>query len=223
MERTFIQRLIVIGFIFIFPVAFLSSADEMIPPDILNAAQEGINIFLKDRRVTDLEPFGFSSRKDVDDAVLGDWFQVFTVHPDNLLRDDASRDLHSMAVPTNLWKFLIMTGGKATILLTVNLVNDKWTPSSIGAAGLAKELSEILKKWPGSAGYKYRFITIFQAKSHLVEVSLGEKIIGIIPLISARMAMGLDKRDFDPMDLYNSEDVITRIRPVVRKNIEMGN
>jgi hypothetical protein len=221
MKRKFLQRLIVIGFILIFQMPFLSSADETISLDILNAAQEGIKIFLQDTQSS--EQFGFSARDEVDSATLGKGFEVFTVPPDSLLKGEASKDLSSLAISTNLWQFVIVAGGKAKVLLTVGFMDRGWAPVSMGSAGLAKELGKVLETWPESAGYQYKLIRIYQAKSDFLEISLGGKAIGVIPLISARVSMGIGKQGFDPQDLYNSEGVTMRMRAVVRKNLEMGN
>jgi hypothetical protein len=221
MKRTFFKSLIVVGFILTFQMPFFSSADETTPSkDILDAAQLGIEIFFKDPRVKDLPEFGFSSREEADNATLGKGFRVFRVPPDSLLKEGASEDFYSLAVPTNLWEFIVVSGGKAKVLLTVDLMNGKWTPVGIGAAGLAKEMNRALEAWPVSDGYQYKLIRVYQAGSNFFGLSLGEKDIGIIPFTSARMAMDLRERGFDPLDLYNSKDVLSRIRPVVRKNIQ---
>jgi hypothetical protein len=220
MEKTFFLRWMIIGFILIFQMPFLSSADESIPSEILDSAKQGIRIFIKDPRVTDLQRFGFSSQKEIDGTTLGMGFQVFKVPPESILKEGISQDFYSMVVPTNLWEFIILSGGEAKVLITVDLMNGKWTPVSMRAAGLSKEMNKAIETWPASTGYRYKFIRVYQAKSDFLGLSLGEKIIGIIPFTSARMAMGLKEREFDPLDLYNSEDVINKIRPEVRKNIE---
>ena len=220
MKRTIFQTLIVIGVMFIFQMPLFSSADETIPSSVLNAAQEGVKIFFKDTKVTDLYRFGFSSREEADAATLGKGFQVFTVPPDSLLKEGISKDFNSLAVSTTLWEFIVVSGGKAKVLLSVDLMSGKWTPVGIGAAGLAKEISKALETWPVSAGYQHKLIRVYQATSDFLRVSSGEKVSGILPFTSARMAMDLRERGFDPLDLYNSKDVLSRIRPVVRKNIQ---
>jgi hypothetical protein len=223
MKRTIFQTLVIVGFILIFQTPLLSSADETIPPSVLDAAQEGIKIFFKDTKVTDLYRFGFSSREEADAATLGKGFQVFTVLPGPLLKEGTSKDLNSLAVSTTLWEFIVVSGGKAKVLLYVDLMSGKWTPVGIGAAGLAKEINKALETWPVSAGYQHKLIRVYQATSDFLRVSSGEKISGILPFTSARIAMDLKERGFDPLDLYQSGDVAARIQSTVRKNLQMGN
>ncbi len=220
MKKIIVHVLVVISFIFILQVPFLFPSDELPSPEIVNAAREGIKTFIKDTRIENLHRFGFLNQKEVDEATLGEGFQIFTISPDTLLKDETSQDLHLMAVPTTLWQFLIVTDGKAVSLLTVDYINNKWTAVSIGASRLAKQLSKFIETWPLSKGYHYRLIRVYQATADLIELSQEEKVIGIVPLRSGRIAMGLERKDFDPRDLYYSSNVLTKIRPVVRNNIQ---
>lgn len=103
MSRKYFKSLIVIGFILVFQIPFFSSADEAIPPDILNAAREGIDIFLKDAQIRTLYELGFSGKEEADNAAVGNGFEVFTVTPDSLLNAGASRICRP-------WPFLLISG-----------------------------------------------------------------------------------------------------------------
>lgn len=189
--------------------------------EVVIAAREGLTTFLHEINTQNLDRFGFYSQGDITGAELGMAFQVFTIPPDKILNYDPSiSDLSSMIVPTNLWQFLIISYGNPKSLLTVDFFNDQWTPVSIGASGLAMQLSKIIEAWPASAGYQYRLIKVYQAKSDLLEISLGDQVIGIVPLLSARMALGFEKRDFDPLDLGNSRNILINLMPAVEKNIQ---
>lgn len=221
MTRPFISRSVLLVFVFILFIPCFTSAGESPPNDIRKAAKEGIAIFLKDSRSSQLHRLGFESQADVDNAELGEGFQIFTIHPDKLLNESASQELYDLVTPTTQWQFLILVRGKANALLTVDLVNGKWTPVSIGSAGLAKQLSDLLSAWPATSGYQHRLIRVYQAQSDFIELSQEGKIIGILPLTSLLAAIQGDARkEFNAHDLRNPKEVLSDLRPVVRKNIQ---
>jgi len=191
-----------------------------IPADIKKAADEGINIFLKDPRMTGLQNLGFRSSSEKESAYAGEGFQIFTIPPDRLLNSSFSQDLSNLVVPTNQWQFLVNSNEGAKALLTVDIIDEKWTPVSIGAAGLAKELNMLLKKWPPSQGYQYRLIRVYQAKSDFIELSQAGQVKGIVPLSSLNAVLGGKKKAFDPTDILGSQQVLDTLRPVVQRNIQ---
>ena len=220
MKLVILERLFIIFFILMIQPPPSFSSDEMPSQEIIGAAQEGIRTFLKVPRRQNLHKLGFLSQKAIDEAVLGEGFRIFTLPPDRLLSTDPPQDIDSLVLPTNMWQFLIVTEGKATALLTVDLVKNRWTAVSIGGSGLAAQLEILLETWPASAGYRYRLIKVYQAKSDLIEILQGGKIIGLVPFTSARIATGLEKRDFNPLDLHDPAEMIEKLRPIVRMNIQ---
>lgn len=134
---------------------------------------------------------------------------------------DTPHDLSSLLVSTDTWQFLITTRGKAVAIITVDFMDGKWMPVSIGSSELASQLSKLLEVWPTSSGHRYRFIRVYQANSEFMELSTRDGITGIIPLGSARHALGLTKKEFDPFDIHTSADMVKQITTVVRKNVEL--
>jgi hypothetical protein len=199
---------------------FSFSSDAIPYREIVSAAQQGIETFVRGPRVQNLHKFGFFNQRQIDEAALGEGFQVFTIPPDWLLSQESPKDMNALALPTNLWQFLIVTGGKSTSLLTVDLFNDRWTAVSIGASGLATELEILLNAWPLSAGYHYRLLRVYQAKSDFIEILQGGRTIGVVPFTSCRMAMNLENREFDPLDLHDPTEILTKLQPIVRMNIQ---
>jgi hypothetical protein len=220
------QLIILISFLILVTCFItIASAQNLSEPslDIVNAAQEGIKILVHDKEMHFLDRFGFLNQKEVDEATLGDGFQVYTVSPNTILNEETSHDLNSMVVPTNMWQFLIMTQNKAASLLTVDRVNDKWTAVSIGASGLATQLSQVIEARPVSKGYQHRLIRVYQATSDFIEISREGQVIGFVPFVSLRIALGGEQRDFNPLILIQSSDLLAKLRPLVRKNIEDHN
>ncbi len=220
MKRAYFQ-----GFVFVFLALFFHfssfsfTANEP-SQEVIEAAKEGMEVFIWNSNIKDLSPFGFSSQEEIDKARLGKGFQVYTIPPDRILGEGQSQDLTVMATPSSIWQFLILTEGKAVALLTVDRINSKWTPVSIGASGLASQLSMVMEAWPSHEGYHLKLIRIYQATSDFVGILLDTSVIGNIPLTSGRIAMDLERVDFNPLDLHESSDIIKSIRPIVRENIQ---
>jgi hypothetical protein len=197
----------------------ISAAVEA-PAVVRKAAEAGVDLFLKNPGMTGKQKMGFRSQSELDNAFAGEGFQVFTIPPDRLINNVMSQNLSALVVPKDQWQFLINSTDGAKVLLTVDVMNGKWTPVSIGSAGLAKELGRVLEKWPVSEGYQYRLIRVYQAKSDFIELTQNGKIKGIVPLSSLNAVIGGKKRAFDPADILESRDVLDALRPAVRSNVE---
>ncbi len=219
MTRPIMSKSVLLVFVFILLMPCIT-VGESPPYDIKNTAKEGVTVFLNDSRSSHLHRLGFESQADVDNAELGDGFHVFTIQPNKLLNETAVQDLDDLVAPTTQWQFLIRVRGKAKALLTVDLVNGKWVPVSIGSAGLAKQLSDVLEAWPTTSAYQYKLIRVYEAQADFIELSQEGKKIGILPLTSLLTAIKAgEKNTFDPRDLRHSTEVLTDLRPVVRENI----
>jgi hypothetical protein len=206
-------------------IPLLSFAADKPPTDIHRAADDGLKIFLKNKPMGTRQHLGFEKQGDVDTAVLGQGFPIFTIPPDRFLNGDPAQDLQSLMVPTGFWQFLIMSGGVPKALLTVDMVNGVWTPVSIGAAGLASELGKLIEAWPSSEGYSYRIIRVYQAKSDFAELSKDGKIIGVVPfgssLVSTRkMAQGGIVQQYSPRNIRDAKDLLIDLRPAVMRNLQ---
>jgi hypothetical protein len=217
---TLFKALFIVLLLLVVQPPLLFSSDEAPPAAVAAAAEQGVRIFVKDPEVQNLHLFGLSGKEQIDKAALGQGFQVFSIPPDRLINQDASQNIDTLAASTNTWQFLIVTGGKAASLLTVNFFNGQWTPVSIGASGLATEVAALLKTWPSSAGYRCKLIKVYQAKSDFMEIFQGEKSLGVVPFTSGRIAMGLEERDFNPSDLRDSREILSKLLPVVKTNVQ---
>lgn len=192
-------------FVILFQFPLLSFAGDIPSQEIIDAAQKGIGIFVK-------ETGGVS---------LGKVFHVYTIDPTDILIDDSAHDIQSDATTTSQWQAMILKDGKAISLLTVDLINEKWVPVSFGASELANQLSGILEIWPASKGYEYRLIRIYQATSDILEVTQGRNLIGFIPLGTARISIGLEQQKINTRNLRTSAEILKVIRPTVEQNLQM--
>lgn len=222
MTKFFTYGSFVLALVLALSAPYLAAAGGPPADDIKKAANEGIAVFLKDSRIGGLNRLGYVSQADIDNAEVGEGFQIFTIHPGKLLDESAPMDFQFLATPTNQWVFLVLTGDKANALLEINFIEGKWTPVGIGASVLAKELSGFLAAWPASSGYSYRFIRIYQATSDLIELSLGGKVLGIIPLTSLIVKKERTRGVFNLTDLRDPSAVLSGLRPVIKQRIQMS-
>lgn len=190
------------------------------PAEVLQAATEGIPLFLGNSSPEELSRFGFADLAEVKAASIGEAFSVYTITPDNILRRNEIHALAAIAEPTGSWQVLVYSAQSPACLVTVDRVNGRWEAVSIGSSGLARQLHNFIQSWSRADGYGYQLIRIYQARSDFLELHRANAYLGIVPLVSARMAMGLEKARFDTTDFYTPMDVIYSIAPVVSENLK---
>jgi hypothetical protein len=201
----------------IFPASSISR--EAAPQEVIRAAIDGLRPFLEAIPGQDLEHYGFASPEELARATLGKPFKVYTITPDKILNYSQEMKLSTVISPTNLWFFPVVYRGKVRTILTVDFVDGEWRAVAIGSSGLAKQLERIENKWPESDGYDHRFIRIYQAQSDFVAVSK-ERILKIVPLESAAVALKLKKVIEGVYGLYSPSEMIPKLVPVVRENLQ---
>jgi hypothetical protein len=193
--------LFVLLFLFIGFGSVIFCAELPPSPEIIAAARQGLADF-----------------PGLTGASLQEGFQVYTVSPVALI---SSADLGAMTIPTGQWRFVVSCGEQPMGLLTVAQVEGQWKAVSFGGAGLAVEMTRVLKTWPEN-GYHVRFVRIYQAMTDLVEISRvnESREPGYVPLTSARASLGI-QGEFAPDVLLKASEMIIPLRDAVAKNIKM--
>jgi hypothetical protein len=218
MKRLFLVGMIAVVILFL--SLSLTCAGGNPPPEVLQAANDGVRLFLSDPKAKSLDRMGFNGAPDIEQAELGDAFQVFSLIPDRLLNNMSSNDFEGLTDPLKQWQFLVRSGDAPKALLTVEQVDNSWIPVSIGAAGLAKELARLATLWPISKGYTYKFIRIYQVKSELIELRKDNIVIGIVPLNSFRVATGDTPEKFGLLEPQNPAGIIQQLRSSIKDVME---
>jgi hypothetical protein len=186
------------------------------------AAKIEIDNFIKNRKVDkNLQDLGFESQADIDNADLGEGFQIFTFDADKIIDESALQDFVSLVIPTKQWYFLIVAGNKANSLLEMFYVDGNWTLGGIGSTELAKAVHGILEAWPASSGFNHRFIRLYQGLSDFIEISRENKTIGIIPIPPLIERMNNPNKVYGTSDLRNPKEILSGVRPVIKRNIEL--
>ena len=221
LRSEFLSNLMIIVFVSILQVIFVSLAEAMPPEEVVNAAEQGLINFSQNIPPQNFSQLGFLSQDEISKNQLGEAFQIYTIHPDDLLNFEKNIwSISDLLVPTNLWNFLILSDGLAKAVLMVDFFDNKWTAVGIGSSGLAVQLKKIIETWPLSSGYQHRFIRIYQANADFVEITLSGTTVGLIPLTSGRAAMDLADTNFNALDLHDPQNILTSIIPIVKENVK---
>lgn len=138
------------------------------PPEVEEAARQGLQRFLNAIPQKDLRHFNFSSQDQFKDAEVGRAFRVFTIQANEVLNCAADSSLLSVVHPTPMWFFPVISQGDYRTILTVDLMDTQWRAVGIGNSDLAKSFASILTKWPPSQGYHYVFVRNYQTLSEFV-------------------------------------------------------
>lgn len=202
--KRFAKPFLVFGVLLLF-IGFSAvslSAETTPSVEVLAAAQQGLIDF-----------------PGLNGASLQQGFQVYTVLPAALM---TCSDLGAVTVPTEQWRFIVVSGGQPLGLLTVAQMEGHWQAVSMGGAGLATEMNRVMKTWPTEKGYNFRFVRLYQAMTDLVEISHvnDSQKLGYVPMTSARASLGI-QGEFAPEVMLNDSQIITPLRDVVAKNIKM--
>jgi hypothetical protein len=143
---------------------------QPVPPEVLDAASNGLPAFLASVPATTRESYGFPSDSDLTQARLGAPLLQYTVTPAALTNRARSTAVSSLITETPLWYFPIQMNGETKALLAVDHMSDGWKAVSLGYAPLAREWTLVARQWPASKGYHPRLVTVFQAKQHYFTV-----------------------------------------------------
>lgn len=186
---------------------------EEAPAAVRDAANDGLSAFMPVILHDDIRQYGFRDAKEVEQATLGQSFQIYTITPDKILETDSSESMEEMISATSIWLFPIVVKDEVRTLLTVGRIDTKWEAYEVGGSKLAKLLAVVQDKYPATEGYDLKFIRVFQASADFVLVSRpGES--ELVPLESARSSM----KSAQGITLSPS-DLLPRLQDAVRRNL----
>jgi len=190
------------------------------PAEVVAAAQEGMATFLH-AGSGHLARLGFGSQADEDAATLGEGFELLTISPSALLNEYGPQTVRDIATPLSQWQFVVSVRGTPKALLTVAQIDGQWVAVSLGAAVLAKEVSDVLAARPRSASYEHRLVRVNQATSEFMDVSLLGKSVGEFPLGFLRQTLAVPSGKALPPREHDFKEVLSVLRPMVKRRLEM--
>ena len=147
--------------------------DASIPREAITAAQQGLQRFLKSITAEELGGFNFSSRKEMNEAILGEPIRVYIVKPESVGNFISYGSMYDIVSPTGRIYFPVLTKGVTRTFLYVELEEDKWEAIGLGSSGLAIEWESLIKKWPSTQGYKHVFIEALDFTFVAIEIHPG--------------------------------------------------
>jgi hypothetical protein len=183
--------------------------------EILKAAEKGMTAFLANPEITGSKKSPIAAVNGAD-MTLGAGFHIHTIAP---TFDAENGSLDALATPTGHWRFLILSGNQPVGMLTVVNTDGVWQAVSIGGAGIARELFQVMNRWPVSEGYTYRFIRIFQARSDFIEISRNHQLSGFVPMSSSRISFQMPGQ-FDPATMMRNSEIFPQLKDIMSKHAQ---
>lgn len=185
-----------------------------VPAAVQEAAEKGLPTMLQALPDNIVQQFNFSSPEELSQASLGTPFQVFTIHPDEILNYGAGTSIEAIISGTDQWFFPVTVNDQVRTLLAVARIGEQWQAVSIGSSGLGQQWTDTVAQYDSSAGYTHKLVRIYQAKADFVLLggTGGDKLV---PLDAGRIALGY--RDAQPRD---PAEVILELQGPVQENIE---
>jgi hypothetical protein len=113
--------------------------------------------------------FSIDDYRLLSNATIGAGFEMYLVDPHALL---SGKRLDQSLYGSGEWRFVVMLNGEGIGLITVALMNGKWTMVEAGASELAGELDTVSARYAQRAPQaQLRFVRSQQAVADFVEVS----------------------------------------------------
>jgi hypothetical protein len=214
-----VKQLVKILVIFLFTIFFSETgfSAETAPPEVLQAATNGLGSFLNAIPNQEMHLYGFTNREEIAQATLGKPFRIYTISPDEIINYRMEKKLAKLISTTNLWIFPVYSLGKVRALLTIDLMNGKWQAVAFGSSELAKRLDMLVNNLPKN--YENRFVRIYQAKSDFIVLFKGDTA-KMVPLTSAEVSLQLSKKTGGSYDMYEPSEVIPRLIPLIKENLK---
>jgi len=152
-----------------------------------------------------------------DNSRVGVGFRVFTIDTEKSLHEPPPQDYQSVVIPTFKYIYLVTNESKTRSILEMFFVDNRWSRGASGT-GFAQALLNIMKAWPSSAGFHYRYIDGRHLHEDLIEISRKGKVIGIIRLLPSLVE---SDKAFTSGDLDDPNIFFKELLPRIRREIEL--
>ncbi len=176
--------------LFLIGITFTGVYAASPPPEVQQAAEEGLARFLATIPAQELAHLGLSTAEDVQAATLGSPYEQFTLTPAAIAAYQPGSALAPLLTSTGSWLFPVTVHGEARTMLTVGMVNGKWEAGDIGGTYLPGALQKAETNLPGfldqkgvTAAHTTQFVRVFQTYSDFlfVEAQGAEYLLPLMP------------------------------------------
>lgn len=218
MTRAIFYKSLIFIIISVMYVPYHSIAGDIPYEEVEKAAIDGLRSLLKNRRIEQSSWMGFDTQAEIDNAELGEGFQVFYILTDKHFDESFNQNYWSMVWPTTTWKFPVLSGGKGKTLLEVACRNGKCETFRMGGSGLAHLMVNFRAAFPILSGYHCRLIKNLLIEESFFELSQGFTLLGIIPIDPTKT-----KKEFSLSDLCDPQDILKKVRDAEKRRMNTGN
>jgi hypothetical protein len=191
----------------------LQAATEA-PREVYEAARRDLRGLLASITSKNFRRFNFSSLDELQTATVGTPYPMFLVDRNAIAEASPEAPIFDVAKPASQWLFPVISDGKYCTILTVALMQGRWTGVEVGASDLAPEFSSVATRWPASQGYQCIFVRSEETFSEFV-ILLHQGAIQILPLPNAMKTWGLDQQR-----ILNSAQAISFLKDAFSKRRE---
>jgi hypothetical protein len=179
------------------------------PQEVRLAAEAGLPHFLSLIPPGERSSYGFTKDDILEQAYLGDPFNLYTIKPSALLGYQPGDSLPAILTHTNIWYFPVMTRNEVRAVLEVSQQDGKWQAVGFGYVNLAKKLQGVMQQWPKAKGFHPCLIAVFQAKQYLI----------MVPEASPNNLISPTPQK-PGLDMESAENVLERLKPIVQENLK---
>lgn len=185
-----------------------------IPEDVYEAAEKGLDKYLKSIPQGLLNEYGFHDTNELEMCKLGNAFEVQMITPQALMRYQENDTVKSLVSNTGMWYFVVTCQGQNRAMLTVAKGdNSNWEVVSLGNIPLAQELQNIQKAWTNDRGFEPQLVVVYQARKYLFHLpQLDDQNITTISLRPTRAV--------DYVRTESLTSIISNLQEEVQSNIE---
>ena len=158
----------IFSFLFLFFFANIASAGNQAA--VVEAAESGLTLMLKNIPHGFERRYGFANRDEFIAVTVGSPYQMYSIPPETFFGNAEITD--DMFKSSEEWRFPVVYDGRIRALLTVAKINDKWQAVDIGAAQLASEIDMIEKSLPTKAHSARRILLrLYQIRSDFLLIA----------------------------------------------------
>ena len=189
------------------------------PPEVQDAAREGLPMFLSSIPHSHLRAFGFDDEQEINRATLGIPFRIHTMSSSEILAFAEGERTPPAIRPTSMWQFPVLVDHIPRTLLTVDLMGGNWQAVDLGGLSPALDMGKLRRRWPTSDGYELKYVCIFQTGSQFIWVT-NEGISSLVPLEQTARLLGVvgEEESFEYI-FMNLADVTSVLAPLVRASL----
>ena len=134
-------------------IVALQVGAEDVPQEVVQAAEEGLPVFLSLIPPSRMENYGFSEKYNQDDAVLGRPFQEYLIYNTDVENYREEDTIYDVLTESLMWYFPVMIADESKCLLGVDKMDDNWEAVSIGNPPYTHRVALARQVWPISEGY----------------------------------------------------------------------